>query len=80
MRTLDCHIIQSFIWPFQEVIFKGYFFEIDNSKFHNVEMIRDRTEADLIETLAFQTSFAKGVYKVWEAYFQDNGIISCFKI
>jgi len=54
--------------------------EIRGSKFHSVEMIRDRTGADLAEALAFQTSFAEEVCKGLEARFQDNDIISCFKI
>ena len=54
--------------------------EIRGSKFHSVEMIRDRIGADLIEALAFQTSFAEEVSKGLEACFQDNDIVSCFKI
>ena len=54
--------------------------EIRGSKFHDVEMIRDRTGADLVEALAFQTSFAEEVCKGLEARFQENHVISCFKV
>jgi len=54
--------------------------EICDSKFHDVEMIRDRTGTNLVEALAFQTSFAEEVYKGLDAYFQDNDVIGCFKI
>ena len=54
--------------------------EIRGSKFHDVEMIRDRTGADLVEALAFQTSFAEEVCKGLEDRFQDNDMIGCFKI
>jgi len=36
--------------------------------------------ADLVEALAFQTSFAEEVCKGLEARFQDNDVIGCFKI
>jgi len=49
------------------------------SNFYSVEMIRDRIGEDLIEVLAFQTSFAEEVYKGLEAHFQDNGELLSWK-
>jgi len=54
--------------------------KIRGSKFHDVEMIRNTTRADLVEALAFQIYFAEKVCKGLEARFQDNDVIGCFKI
>jgi hypothetical protein len=54
--------------------------EIRGAKFHNINLIRNRTGADLEEALAFQTSFAHEVCKALESCFKDNDVISCFKI
>ena len=54
--------------------------EIRGARFHSVEMIRDRTGADLEEALSFQKFFAEAVIDALETRFGDNGVIGCFKI
>ena len=54
--------------------------EIWRVKFHFVDMIRDRTWADLEETLAFQKIYAKTVCRALEIRFGDNDIIFAFSV
>ena len=54
--------------------------EIRGGRFHSVEMVRDRTGADLEEALLFQKFFAEAVIDALETHFGDNGVIGCFKI
>jgi len=54
--------------------------EIRGTKFHEIDMIRDRTCADLESALSFQKSYAKSIIKALEACFEDNDLISTFKV
>jgi len=72
------HVIPSFGPP------NGYLMrlssEIRGSKFHSIDMIRDRTGVDLEEALVFQKTYAEAVCRALEARFSDNDIISAFSV
>ena len=54
--------------------------EIRGSKFHEVEMIRDRTGQNLIDAVIFQKYFALTVCNALESRFEDNHIMTAFKV
>jgi len=54
--------------------------EIRGGKFHDVDMIRDRTEQDLIKAMTFQKQFALAVCNALECRFEDNHIMAAFKV
>jgi len=54
--------------------------EIRRAKFHSVDMIRDRTRADLKEAHVFQKVYVEAVCRVLEARFSNNDIIFVFSI
>jgi len=55
-------------------------FEIRGAKFHGIDMIRYRTWGDFESALASQKSYTQAIIKALEACFQDNDIISAFKV
>jgi len=54
--------------------------KIHGKMYHGFEMDRCRMGTNLKEALQFQRAFAKAVCAGLDARFQDNDIISCFKI
>jgi hypothetical protein len=54
--------------------------EIKGGKFHNVDMIRDRTRQNLMEAMALQKQFALAVCNTLECRFEDNHIMAAFKV
>ena len=54
--------------------------DIRGGKFHDVEMIRDRTGQGLMDAMAFKKYFAFAVYNVLEYRFEDNHIMTTFKV
>ena len=54
--------------------------EIRGGEFHKVEMIRDRTRQDLMDAVAFQKHFALAVCNALESRFEDNHIMTTFKV
>ena len=54
--------------------------EIRGDKFHEVEMIRDRTGQDFMDAVAFQKHFALAVCNTLECRFEDNHIMTSFKV
>ena len=54
--------------------------DIKEDKFHEVEMIRDRTGQDLINVVAFQKHFALAICNALESRFKDNHIMIAFKV
>jgi hypothetical protein len=54
--------------------------EIRRAKFHFVDMIRDRTRADLKEARVFRKVYVEVVCRALEARFSNNDIIFVFSV
>ena len=54
--------------------------DIRRCKVHDVNMIRDRTRQDLMETVAFQKQFALALCNALKCRFEDNHIMAAFKV
>ena len=54
--------------------------EIRGGKFHDVNMIRNKTEQDLMDAVTFQKQFALAVCNALESRVEDNHIIATFKV
>ena len=54
--------------------------EIRGGKFHDINMIRDKTEQDLMDAVTFQKQFTLAICNALESRFEDNHIIATFKV
>ena len=54
--------------------------DIRGGKFHEVEMIRDRTGQELMDAVTFQKHFVLAVCNALEYKFEDNHIMTSFKV
>ena len=62
------------------MIFEDPIKQIIGGKFHEVEMIRNRTRQDLMNAMTLQKHFALAVCNTLEYRFEDNHIMAAFKM
>lgn len=54
--------------------------QIRGSRFLSIDTCRDQQGKDLEEALIFQKQFSESVIHALECRFEDNDLVSCFKI
>jgi len=54
--------------------------DIRSAKFHGIDMMKDKTDVNLESALSFQKSYVGSIIKAYKARFQDNDLISSFKV
>ena len=59
---------------------KRFATQIRESRFLSIDMVRDAHGRDLEEALLFQKQFSEAVIDALESRFEDNGIVSNFKV
>ena len=54
--------------------------QIRGFRFLSIDMVRDQQGRNLEETLTFQKQFSEAVIRALESRFEDNDIVSAFKV